>query len=205
MQCDICFRTGGKAYLCPTDARNLLYEGRIQNAAILLEKDALDKQITAILSKPTSQEPPQIRTSSADRVDVLQLKLERSQIDDRTQQIIAHAAELRAKVESARNEMNKKKAALARRKSELASAVNGSDARRNRQLEDVATSIRMLKYNWNRNHSTTASSRTFLCGEAAKLYGLKRTRKNGSLEEYKIGGVSIMDLKSLNSMFALIV
>jgi hypothetical protein len=200
MQCDICFRTGGKEYLCPTDARNLLYESRIQNARILLEKEALEKEVTDILSNATSDEATNTTTKEPpNRSDISLLGAEKGQTEDRTQQIIAHADELRVKIERARDEITKKKAVLARRKAELASAQSGTEARRSRQLEEVEKSIRMTKYKWNQSHSTTASSRTFLCGEAAKLYGLKRTRKNGSLEEYKIGGVSIMDLKSLNS------
>jgi hypothetical protein len=204
MQCDICFRTGGKEYLCPTDARNLLYESRIQNARVLLEKDALDQEISSLLSNPNSEGQNSISSEkSVHRSDISAIDAERDQAVDRTQQIIAHADELRAKVESARAEIAKKKAVLARRKSELASAISGTDARRTRQIEDVEKSIRMTKYKWNQGHNTTASSRTFLCGEAAKLYGLKRIRKNGGLEEYRIGGVSIMDLRALNSEYVL--
>lgn len=202
MQCDICFRTGGQGdkklhFLCPTDARNQLYDPRIQHARILLEKDALDSQITNILSNdkttPISQRP---KTST----DLNVICTEKSQAVDRTQQIITQADELRTKVEKARADLAKRKATVARRKSDLASAANGVEPRRVRQIEEVEKTIRMNKYKWDRDHATTASSRTFLCGEAAKLYGLKKLRKIGGEEEYKIGGVGIVDLRSLNSM-----
>jgi hypothetical protein len=203
MQCDICFRTGGSRlhFLCPTDARNRLYEPRIQNAQVLLEKDALDQQITTLLS-PLSQAPGQKITSSqgpATGPSLAAILAEKEQIVNRTQQIITQADELRAKVENAREEIAKKKALLARRKSDLASALNGVDSRRTRQVEDVEKGIRMTKYKWNQGHATTAASRAFLCGEAAKLYGLKRARRNNGLEEYRIGGVSIIDLRIMNS------
>lgn len=194
MQCDICFRTGGKEYLCPTDARNLLYEPRIQNAHMLLEKDALEQQINALLSSP------QPADQSASSLDISAVKAETEQTIDRTHEIIAHADELRAKVEKARAEIAKKKATLARRKEDLASAGSPTDARRTRELEEVQKSIRMTNYKWNQGHNTLAASRTFLCGEAAKLYGLRRVRKSGGLEEYRIGGMNIMDLRTLNSM-----
>ena len=201
MQCDICFRTGGKEYLCPTDARNLLYEPRLQNARVLLEKDALEQEVTNLLLNSSNDRGTTQTTGLAQSEDVPAIIAEREQAVNRTQEIISWADELRAKIESARDEIAKRKAVMARRKSELASALSGTSARRTRQLEEVEKSIRMTRYKWNQSHGTTASSRTFLCGEAAKLYGLKRARRNGSLEEYRIGGVNITDLRSLNSMF----
>ena len=204
MQCDICFRTGGHKlpFLCPTDARNQLYEPRIQHARILVEKDALDLQITALSQQSKREEQnSQVATTAPSGQDIAGLLSEKDQALDRTQQIIAHADELRANIDKARDEITKKKAILARRKSELASASNGVDTRRARQLEEVDKSVRMTRYKWNQAHSVTATSRTFLCGEAAKLYGLKKVRKSGGTEEYRIGGVSIMDLRAMNSKF----
>ena len=201
MQCDICFRTGGHRlpFLCPTDARNKLYEPRIQNARVLVEKDALDREITSLLTSKPDNDETHLNKAATDRTDVSRVLAEKDQAADRTQQIIAHADELRVKVEKAREEIAKKKAVISRRKSELASASNGMNSRRTRQTEEVEKSIRMTKYKWNQTHSVTASSRAFLCGEAAKLYGLRRVRRNGGLEEYRIGGITIMDLRSLNS------
>jgi hypothetical protein len=203
MQCDICFRTGGHKlpFLCPTDARNRLYEGRIQNARVFLEKEVLEKQAAAALlseSEAADQNGQSTRRSRS-APEVASLHSEKEQAVDRTQKIIAHADELRAKVDNAQEEIARKKATLARRKSDLASASNGVDSRRTRQVEEVEKSVRMTKYRWNQGHSTTATSRSFLCGEAAKLYGLKKVRRSGSLEEYIIGGIGIVDLRSLNS------
>ena len=201
MQCDICFRTGGHKlqFLCPTDARNQLYEPRIQHARVLVEKDAFDQEITTLLASKPNDDEIQPHEATTDRTDIGRSLAEKDQAVDRTQQIIAHADELRIKVEQAREELAKKKAVISRRKSELATASNGVEARRARQTEEVEKSIRMTKYKWNQTHSVTASSRAFLCGEAAKLYGLRRVRRNGGLDEYRIGGIPIMDLRSLNS------
>lgn len=198
MQCEICFRPGGKKlpFLCPTDARNKLYEPRIQHAQVLLEKDALDQQITALLSAQDIEG----EEATPSGPDVTVILAEKEQAEDRTQQIIAHADELRKRVLKAKEEIAKKKAALSRRKSELASAADGVEARRTRQIEEFEKAIGMTNYKWNQAHGLTASSRAFLCGEAAKLCGLRRVRKNGLLEEYRIGGIPILDLKSMNSM-----
>ena len=204
MQCDICLRTGGHKvpFLCPTDARNRLYEPRIQHARVLVEKDALDQEITTLVASRPSHDGPSPHKATTDQTDVSGLLAETDQTVDRTQQIIAHADELRAKFEKAKEEITKKKAVISRRKSEFATASNGVEARRRRQIEEVEKSIRMTRYKWNQTHNVTASSRAFLCGEAAKLYGLRRVRRNGGLEEYRIGGITIMDLRSLNSMSA---
>ncbi|KAG4440984.1 hypothetical protein IFR05_003548 [Cadophora sp. M221] len=204
MQCDICFRAGGQGdkklhFLCPTDARNQLYEGRIQNARVSLENDALSSQIANLFPGDKVQEngePPNTPKSS---IYIAAISTEKDQAVDRTNQIITQANELRAKVELAKEQIAKKKEIVARRKSDLASASNGVDARRTRQVEVVKKATGMTKHKWNLGHATTASSRTFLCGEAAKLYGLKKGRRNSGSEEYRIGRVRIVDLRSLNT------
>lgn len=204
MQCDICFRTGGHKlpFLCPTDARNRLYDPRIQHAKVLLEKDTLDQQVTNLLAQQDKAQDD-ARDGPGSRPRVTSADAEKEQTIDRTQQIISQADELRLKLEVARADLARRKANLARRKSDLASASNGVEPRRLRQVEDVEKSIRMTRFKWNQVHGTTASSRTFLCGEAAKLYGLKKARKNGGSEEYRIGGVGIVDLRAMNSKFLL--
>ncbi|CAG8953067.1 hypothetical protein HYFRA_00003262 [Hymenoscyphus fraxineus] len=202
MQCDICFRTGGQKLplLCATDARNKLYEARIQHAHALLEKDALDQEISSLLSAATLEEQQDKPVSPANRHTVASVQSEKDRVADRTQQIIAHADEFREKVEKARAEVAKRKARIALRKSELASASNGVDARRARQLEDVGKSIRITKYNWEKISSQFTTSRAYLCGEAAKLYGLRRNKNNADgQEEYEIGRVGIVDLRALNT------
>lgn len=201
MQCDICLRTGGHKlpFLCPTDARNQLYEHRIQHAQVLLEKDALDQEVSALLkSRPNGGEEND-NEARLSRPHVNRLIAEKEQAEDRTSQIIAHADELRANMEKARAEIAKRKAAMARKKSEIQKATEGLEARRARQTDEVEKSARMTKYKWNQTHAITASSRAFLCGEAAKLCGLRRVRRNNGSEEYKIGGVSIVDLRAMNS------
>jgi hypothetical protein len=205
MQCDICFRTGGHKlpFLCPTDARNQLYEARIQTARILLEKDALDRELSALCPSPskTVGEDSQQATALA-RSNVSETNAERERVIERTNQIIAHADELRAKVEEAKRERDRKKAAIERRRSELAAASSGAEARRAKQLQDVESSTLRTKYRWNQAYSLIGGSRTYLCYEAAKLYGLQRVKRITGGEDYKIGGISIVDLRSMNCMYA---
>ncbi|KAH8813160.1 UV radiation resistance protein and autophagy-related subunit 14-domain-containing protein [Xylogone sp. PMI_703] len=206
MQCDICQRTGGSRlpFLCPIDARNQLYEPRVLHARVLLEKDSLDREITALVSQQSkdTNKPNEITENtkeSVNRWQAEQLLAERQRVQDRTQQIIAHADELRTNVEKAREALARKKASIARRKSELASASNGVEARRTKQIEDVDKSTKITRYKWNQVHVVTASSRAFLCGEAAKLYGLQRVKRSSGNYDYKIGGISIVDLRAMNT------
>ncbi|CAD6442187.1 c7229a68-a515-4841-8233-e2892105e968 [Sclerotinia trifoliorum] len=203
MQCDICFRTGGHKlpFLCPTDARNQLYEFRVQTAGVLVEKDALDREISERFPSPSSKgikhenEPPLVVTQS--NYDAL--LAEREKIIDRTNQIIAHADELKAKLERAKEERSKKKAANDQRRADLISASSGIEARRTKQIQDIEGSTRRTKYRWNQAYNLIAGSRAYLCYEAAKLYGLQRVKRSTGGEEYKIGGVGIVDLRLMNT------
>lgn len=209
MQCDICFRTGDLKlpFLCPTDARNQLYEPRLKHARVLLEKAALDKDISEITSRNTSadaiDQASKNLSNHSSRWDIDRAVNERESTIDRTKQIIAQAEDLRANIAAARDDIERRKALLKRRKSELASAKNGTEARRAKQLEEIDRKTKMTTYRWNQMHVMTAQSRAFLCGEAAKLYGLQRLRDHGVwLNEYSIAGIKIIDLRAMNSASA---
>jgi hypothetical protein len=201
MQCDICLRTGGQKlpFLCPTDARNQLYEPRIQHAQVLVEKDALDQQISSLLASRPGASVQDTDEPGISRPHVDSIITKREQAEDRTQQIIAHADELRANIEKAREDIARRKAAIGRRRAAREAAANGIEGRRTRVIEEIEKGTRMSRYKWNQAHSITASSRAFLCGEAAKLYGLRRVKRGGGLDEYRIGGVGIVDLRAMNS------
>jgi flagellin-like hook-associated protein FlgL len=206
IHCDICFRPGSRKlpFLCPTDARNQLYEPRLRHAQALLEKDALDKQISALGSQDAalgSAKAPATASETKTTIwDIDQTLAERGSAVDRTQQIIEKADELRASIEKARADIAKKKAKIASHKKELEKAENGLDARQKKQLEEVDKSTKMATYRWNHCHALTVQSRAFLCSEAAIFYGLQRLwAKDHWLDEYAIAGVKIVELKNLNS------
>lgn len=204
MQCDICFRTGGHKlpFLCPTDARNQLYETRVQTAGILLEKEALDRDISGRFPLLPSGRHEDGQPAVATQSNYDALLAEREKVIDRTNQIVANAKELRAKLERAKEERSKKKAANDQRRAELASASSGVEARRTKQIQDIEDSTRRTKYRWNQAYNLIGGSRAYLCYEAAKLYELQRVRGLNAEEEYKIGGISIVDLRLMNSTYS---
>lgn len=202
MQCDICSRTGGAKlpFLCPTDARNQLYHLRIKQAHVLIGNESLERQVNAITTKTAVDDKAAAIKTTANAWDVDVATAEKEAALDRTQQIIAAAADLRKKVDAARAEISRRKAILSRRKTELSSAQNGVEARRSRALEEATQMRKIKQYKWDQQHATTASSRAFLCSEAAKLYGLRRHQDSDLWhEDFGIGGVGIMDLRAMNS------
>lgn len=207
MQCDICFRTGGHKlpFLCPTDARNQLYELRVQTAGVHLEKDAIDREISRRYPLPLSKAGKHSNEESAavtqSNYDALITERERS--IDRTNQIIAHADELKANLERAKEERNKKKIANDRRKAELISTSKGIEARRIKQIEAVEGSTQRTKYRWNQTYDFIGESRAYLCYESANLYGLQRFKGSNGGDEYRIAGVNIVDLRLMNSTSSL--
>ena len=198
IHCDICHRAhhGTRLpFLCVVDARNRLYEGRVQYATALIRNDNLEQQVNALIS---SAQDDKERTASSDKVRVAKWKSEQAAAVDRTALIIAQADKLKAEVDAARMEINNRKDSLARRKSDLAAVSEGIAARRNRLIEDIERSMQMSKYKWNRNADAMAATRAFLCEEAARLYGLRQIRK-GNQKRFEIGGVEIIELHALNS------
>lgn len=177
------------------DARNRLYEGRVQNATSLIRNGALEQQVNALIS---SAQDDKERTASSNNVRVANWKSEQAAAIDRTNQIIAQADKLKDEVDAARKEIQHRKNGIARRKSDLAAVSEGIAARRTRQVEDIERSMQMSKYKWNRSADAMAATRAFLCEEAARLYGLRQIRK-GNQKRFEIGGVEIIDLHALNS------
>ncbi|KAL2199846.1 UV radiation resistance protein and autophagy-related subunit 14-domain-containing protein [Corynascus similis CBS 632.67] len=198
MSCSICHRPHDAQklpFLCVVDARNVLYESRVEYARALIDSEEAERQVEDALSSQdgTSSSP---KPASSTRID--QLRAEEAATRDRTNQIIAQADRLKREMDAARKEIAAKRDAIARRKSDLASVSAGISARRNRQLEEVERSTQRLRYKWNRVADDMADIRAFLCEGSARLYGLRQIKK-GSVKRYEIGGVEILDLHAMNS------
>ncbi|KAK4132581.1 hypothetical protein BT67DRAFT_457329 [Trichocladium antarcticum] len=199
MNCSICHRPHHAKklpFLCAVDARNRLYEGRVEYAQALIQSEEAENQVNAVLASAEGATPDQKPDPSA---RAAWLTAEEKAAADRTSQIIAQADRLRSEVDAARREIAAKKDAIARTKSDLAAVTAGTSARRSRQLEEVERSTQRTRYKWNRSADTMAATRAFLCEEAARLYGLRQVKK-GSVKRYEIGGVEMFDLHAMNSL-----
>ncbi|KAK3354836.1 UV radiation resistance protein and autophagy-related subunit 14-domain-containing protein [Neurospora tetraspora] len=185
--CSLCDRShhGRVPFLCAVDARNRLYPLRVQNARALIENEELERTVG---EEEASKKP------YLDR-----LKSEMAAANARTAEIMAQCERLKRQTEQTRKEVEKKKDVLARKESDLSAMSTGVAARRNRQLEETQESIRRIRFKWAACADTMVSTRSFLCEEAARLFGLRQIRK-GSSKRYELGGVEIIDLHALNSL-----
>ncbi|KAI1132675.1 hypothetical protein F5Y10DRAFT_230512 [Nemania abortiva] len=203
MNCDICERAHHPKrlpFLCAVDARNALYEGRLANAKILMEAEAIESRVNKLLSdsdagpgSPTTQRPS--------RAYIENCASEEYKARERTERIIASADKLRSEVAAAKKEIEERRAAIARKKSDLAAASQGVPGRRNREIEEARKAVKMTKYTWDREYEGMAQYKAALCMEVAKLYRLQRVRRGNPVRfEYKIGGIDIIDLQNMNSV-----
>ncbi|KAI1426789.1 UV radiation resistance protein and autophagy-related subunit 14-domain-containing protein [Xylaria sp. FL1777] len=203
MNCDICERAHHPKrlpFLCVVDARNELYEGRIANAKILMEAEAIESRVNKVLSDSdaSSTSPAPNRPS---RAYIESYASEEYTIRERTERIIASADRLRDEVAAAKKEIEDRRASIAERKSSLASKSQGVSARRNREIDQTRKAIKMRKYTWDREYEAMTQYKAALCMEVAKLYRLQRVRRGNPVRfEYKIGGIDIIDLQNMNNV-----
>ncbi|KAM7222925.1 UV radiation resistance protein and autophagy-related subunit 14 domain containing protein [Rhypophila decipiens] len=199
MNCDVCQRSHDAKKLpfyCAVDARNRLYESRIDIVNALTRNEEIERKVNAALA--SQGEEGQDGESFEPSVRMDWLKSEESSALDTASRVIAQAGRLKADIEAARKEIEQKKERIARRKSELSSTSVGSSQRKSRHLDEAQRSMSRLRYKWNNVADTMAGTRAFLCEEAARLYGLRQVKK-GSTRRYEIGGVEIVELHAMNS------
>lgn len=197
MNCEVCHRTHHPQklpFLCAVDARNHMYEGRIAHAKALIENEALEQQINAALANPQHAASDD---DAGKTVRLEQIKSEETKAADRTSQIIAQADKLRLEMEAAKKEIQGRKEKLARRQADLTQVSNGIPARRARHLEEAERAIQMTKYKWYRTFESTTATRSYLCMESARLYGLRRIKKSN---KYELGGIEMIELPDMIRM-----
>ena len=202
MKCNICERAHHLKrlpFLCVVDARNALYEGRVENAKILMEIEAIESKVNKILSdndaSSASSEPQR-----PSRAYIESCASEAYRIRERSERIMVAADKLREEVAAAKKEIEDRRAAIAKKRSDISTTSQAVSARRNREIDEARKAIKMTKYTWDREYEAMTQYKAALCMEVAKLYRLQKVRRvNPSRFEYKIGGVDIIDLQNMNS------
>lgn len=207
LSCGVCNRphhTARLPFLCAVDARNACYEGRVRTLQVLLENEELQRRIGDLTTPPNVRADPSPTGSPVSRpakaATMEYMVSQRAFSEDRTNQILAQAEKLRLDIAAARNEVRVAMKANAGRKSDLKSASSGIEDRRAKALDGIVKSTHTLQNQWDRSSDRMAATRGFLCMEAARLYGLRRVKKGSSRYEFKIGGIEVVDLASMNSM-----
>ncbi|TQV96106.1 hypothetical protein V2A60_003445 [Cordyceps javanica] len=188
MSCYVCMR-GHDAqklpFLCPVDARNYIYSDRIRNSQLLVENESLRSEINTLMDGTEA-----VDTSAAAQ----------TLADAGTRQLLDSADRVRRQIRDAKEEIRQRRAAISARRSQLATASHGVSDCRLKDQRDVEKSTQMFNFRWSQSAEDMAGTRAFLCREAVKLYGLKRTRKGGSGRyEYMLGKLPVVDLRDIES------
>ncbi|EDN02954.1 predicted protein [Histoplasma mississippiense (nom. inval.)] len=177
----------------------------------LLQKEAIGKEIEAAVVTENTYDtesvengcPGDLRAKQrSSRWAIQAAKSRVSQSTVRTSDIFDRITTLREEIREGKENITHRKALLKQRRSDMESATYQVTDRRASMLATVQDSIKRTEHLWNSLHNKTAQSRVFLCREVANLYRLRQRtrRKNGELiAVYTIGGVSIADLRDLNS------
>ena len=210
MRCDICKRPSGSRlpFNCTLCAREALHEPRIQLALILIQEEALGRDVEGIVTQQRTA--PHRKPSEFDgklQQSTLSWLLERRTADyvnsdKRTEAILSHVEALRTQTKDMKAEISRRRINLARRRSNLDLATEAMPRLQTSTIEPLEKGAKRSEHRWDSLHAATLEARVFLCREAAQLYGLQqRKRKRGGLgrDAFLIGGIPIVDLRELNS------
>ena len=208
MQCDICRRPPSTRlpFNCTNCARGALYDPRIQHAQALLEAESVGREVERNIgdSQPFTDisykqvgSPDSHPTFAIERTTAKRVVLA-----EQTEKIIAQAQILRHQIDDMQVFLAKQREEHVNRRSNLEAAKRRLYQRQSSDFEPLQKNIKRGHNHWDVLHAKTAESRTFLCKEAAFLYGLQQhKRKKGLLgrDSYYIGGLPIPNLRDLNS------
>ncbi|KAF7510754.1 hypothetical protein GJ744_006120 [Endocarpon pusillum] len=210
MECDICMRSYSSRlpFCCPSCVRSVLYEPRLRNAKLLLEKEHLASRIESIHSsaKGTDKTPNTLEVrqdgQAITRWSVESRNIQKAQAKDRTKVIHEHIQTLRAEIKAFREEIAKRKAMLQGKRSEWSTIKSAVSERQKASSEKAQEEIKKITQSWDTIHNKAIETRSFLCREAAHLHGLRQRKKmRGGVvrDQYTIGGIPLLDLKDINS------
>jgi hypothetical protein len=221
MECDICGKGANNTnpLHCITCARSYLERPRIELAKTLIDGDAVEKHVKAIIQGSEDKAIQHVsladskggllvdRQECTNNLNWQRTKAVTAEIQERLQSISEHAGRLREQMEATRKQLEAKRAANSQRKSDLSSATYGIDSRRANELDKVQQKVKKVDYNADKMHHDIIDLRMQLCTTAATLAGLKlekRKNRDGSIKEvFRIGPgklLRIYDLRDLNGM-----
>lgn len=210
MICHICFRPHSSRlpFYCPTCARNQLYQLRVENARVLLERSSTGQQIEDAIAKGDSQEEstepektPRLEDGGPRRWALQVATRSQAESAARTRALNDRVKSLRAEVKNKQTDISQRKAVLSRRRSDAGSAKYQLSEREDAMLAGIQNNTKRTDHLWHSLHSKTAEARIFLCREAANLYGLRKKVVDNEVdprEVYMIGGVPIVDLREMS-------
>ncbi|KAF2772057.1 hypothetical protein EJ03DRAFT_307613 [Teratosphaeria nubilosa] len=219
MDCCICEKPlgGSRTALCTGCAQVTLYEPRIQQASLLLDREKHHTHAEAVL-RPGNDGIIAALSEEADWDDVhaavtagvkvqsvVKAQEEREAVEARIDDITAKAAELRQKIEQYRLSVKKQEAIHAQRRQELADETKELEKLKPRILDPLHSTTRKTAQRLEKVHVRTVDARMVLCQEAARLSCLRKRKTKDGKSQYWIGGVRIPDLRELNGKVDMVV
>lgn len=212
MECDICGQHK-PPFHCHICARSALYPVRHEYAVTLADKEAMGRRVEAVVKAAENNAPRESLSLSGAIIDthdcakaheLSDIQSESAALSERIRLVSERAEALNLEMHEHKKSILSKKATLSQRRSDAESATYGREGREKKELETVEGSIKRMKRRWEMKHEDIVVGRSSLCREAARLAGLKRTkraREDGVIREfYTIGtGLNIFDLRELHS------
>ncbi|KEQ77156.1 hypothetical protein M436DRAFT_38292 [Aureobasidium namibiae CBS 147.97] len=213
MECAICsavFPSHGQP-TCISCARSLVYQARLDRLADLLNIESLSKQVHSVIS-PLSGFSSSCSPSNSQVVDITESAkkhvhahiLRESQATHLRCTIINEQINLlRKQMEQARRDNALRHLDIKQRHAEIKRERTEMTSRVPQLLEPLHATIRRSQRRLDKVQARTLEGRTKLCQETARLAGLQQKRRrmpDGSIvHDYAIGGISILDLRQINS------
>lgn len=186
----------------------------MRHAQALLEREELSRQVGDVIrggDNPTrpslddleatvEQESTRQAIVGASGRNLVEIsKAKGAQSFERTSTMLEHVEMLRREIKNGRADIEQRKAELLRRKHAAEQARKKLEDHQSKSTIGVERASQRTEKHWNTLHVETAKSRVFLCREAANLYGLRKQEGQPGAHDYNIGGIAILDLRSLNS------
>jgi hypothetical protein len=217
MECDICGHS--RPLHCITCARSAIELPRLETAKVLIEEEYIGKVVEGVIAG--SEEEAIQHVSLADskggllvdrhectkNINLQKTRAKTAEVEERLQLIADQATLLRDQMEQTRQQILEKKTQISQRKSDLSSMSYGVQTRRANEVDKAQQNIKRMIYRGDRTHHEIMEMRTHLTYTAAKLAGLKmskrKTKDGGVKEVYIIGPgtrLRIYDLKDLHGM-----
>ncbi|KAG9740218.1 hypothetical protein KCU59_g8081, partial [Aureobasidium melanogenum] len=213
MECTVCstvFPSRGQP-TCVSCARALVYQARLDRLADLLNTESLRRQVNSVIS-PLSDHSLSLSSSNPEVVDLTESsrKHAHAQILQESQAtrlrctvINEQVTLLKQQIEQARRENVSRQLDVTQRHAEIVRERAEMTSRVPQLLEPLHTTIRRSQRRLDKVQARTLEGRTKLCQETARLAGLQQKRRrmpDGTIMyDYAIGGISITDLRHLNS------
>lgn len=213
MSCHICTSPHSRSpLLCPTCARNRLYQLRLEITQAVLDKEALGRQIEAAV---TSDQPQNGHLNVGDcssRADhdgsrrwALQtVSSQQAGSSTRKEALSQKIEALKEEIKTRKTNISERRAFISRRRSDAESAQYKIEEREAVILTSIQNTTKRTEHLWHSMHTKTAEARIFLCREAAHLYGLRQrtARKGDARPAYVLGSIPVVDLREMNGKSA---